>query len=139
MKYGQGLYTSVLQDFLKNGYKTRDQSHSLDGYTRDNDLSGTREQVYHNNDTNQTIVSHRGTQGVQDWITDAKLLFFPKLYAVGKIQTRKGNTRQSRSKIRKGKHNNNRSFFRSKIGIGLGRQIERNHNIQQTDNTRGIL
>ena len=80
MKYGQGLYTSVLQDFLKNGYKTRDQAHSLDGYTRDDSLSGTREQVYHNNDTNKTIVAHRGTQGVQDWITDAKLLFFPKLY-----------------------------------------------------------
>ena len=80
MKYGQGLYTSVLQDFLKNGYKTKDQAKSLDGYTRDDSLSGTREQVYHNNDNNKTIVVHRGTQGLEDWVTDAKLLFFPKLY-----------------------------------------------------------
>ena len=66
MKYGQGLYTSVLQDFLKNGYKTTNQAKSLDGYTREDSLSGTREQVYHNNDTNKTIVAHRGTQGFQD-------------------------------------------------------------------------
>jgi len=78
-KYGKGLYASVLRNFLSNSYK-KDQAKSLDGYTRDDSLSGQRAQVYHNNNTNQTIVTHRGTQGLQDWITDAKLLFFPSLY-----------------------------------------------------------
>ena len=78
-KYGKGLYSSVLRNFLSNSYK-KDQAKSLDGYTRDDSLSGQRAQVYHNNNTNQTIVTHRGTSGLQDWITDAKLLFFPSLF-----------------------------------------------------------
>lgn len=79
VKYGSGLYGSVLRDFLSNSYKTN-QAKALDGYQRDNDLSGKRAQVYHNNNTNQTIVTHRGTQGLQDWITDLKMVFHPSMY-----------------------------------------------------------
>ena len=69
-KYGKGLYGNVLRDFLSNSYKKTNQSKSLDGYQRDDSLSGQRTQVYHNNDTNKTIVTHRGTSGLQDWITE---------------------------------------------------------------------
>ena len=79
-KYGKGLYGNVLRDFLSNSYKKTNQAKSLDGYTRDDSLSGQRTQVYHNNDTNKTIVTHRGTSGLQDWITDFKLAFYPSLY-----------------------------------------------------------
>ena len=57
-KYGKGLYASVLRDFLTNGYK-KNQAKSLDGYQRDDSLSGQRAQVYHNKDNNKTIVTHR--------------------------------------------------------------------------------
>jgi len=104
MKYGQGLYTSVLQDFLKNGYKTRDQAKSLDGYERDDSLSGTREQVYHNPTNNKTIVTHRGTQGLQDWITDAKFLFFPKLY-MQSVRYKHAKEIQDKAEAKYGKEN----------------------------------
>ena len=78
-KYGKGLYANVLRDFLSNGYK-KDQAKSLDGYQRDDSLSGQRAQVYHNKDNNKTIVTHRGTSGFQDVLTDIKLSFFPSLY-----------------------------------------------------------
>ena len=78
-KYGKGLYASVLRDFLTNGYK-KNQAKSLDGYQRDDSLSGQRAQVYHNKDNNKTIVTHRGTQGFQDVLTDIKLAFHPSLY-----------------------------------------------------------
>ena len=71
-KYGKGLYANVLRDFLSNGYK-KNQAKTLDGYQRDDSLSGQRAQVYHNKDNNKTIVTHRGTQGFQDILTDLKL------------------------------------------------------------------
>jgi len=79
MKYGRGIYGSILRDFLKNSYSSN-QAKELDGYTRDNDLSGRRVQVYSNPDTKQAIVTHRGTQGLQDILTDIKLAFFPRMY-----------------------------------------------------------
>ena len=76
-KYGKGLYANVLRDFLSNGYK-KNQANSLDGYQRDDSLSGQRAQVYHNKDNNKTIVTHRGTSGFQDVLTDIKLAFYPR-------------------------------------------------------------
>jgi len=78
-KYGKGLYANVLRDFLSNGYK-KDQAKSLDGFQRDESLSGQRVQVYNKPDTKQTVVVHRGTQGFQDVLTDIKLAFHPSLY-----------------------------------------------------------
>jgi len=78
-KYGKGLYANVLRNFLSNSYR-KDQAKSLDGFKRDDSLSGERAQVYHNSGNNQTVVVHRGTKGFQDIITDAKLLFNPKMY-----------------------------------------------------------
>lgn len=70
----------MLQAVLKNSYKGKKQANKLNGYERDNSLSGQRVQVYTNKDTGKTIVSHRGTSGVQDMITDAKLMIAPSLY-----------------------------------------------------------
>jgi hypothetical protein len=78
-KYGKGLHANILRNFLSNGYK-KDQAKSLDGYQRDDSLSGQRAQVYYNKDNNKTIVTHRGTQGFQDVLTDLKLAFHPSLY-----------------------------------------------------------
>ena len=78
-KYGKGLHANILRNFLSNGYK-KDQAKALDGYKRDDSLSGQRAQVYYNKDNNKTIVTHRGTKGVQDVLTDLKLVFHPSLY-----------------------------------------------------------
>ncbi len=52
-----------------------DTDTALNGFQVDKRLSGRRVQVYHNEQTDETYVVHRGTQGLQDWYTDAKLLF----------------------------------------------------------------
>jgi hypothetical protein len=83
MKYGRevgkGIYSNALKEFLKNSY-SKNQKSNIDGYKRDESLSGQRVQVYNNPLTNDAYVVHRGTQGLQDILTDFKLAFFPKLY-----------------------------------------------------------
>ncbi len=59
---------TTIQDLLKNSYKKNKKS-NIDGYILDHELSGTRAQVYKNND-NKAVIVHRGTKGVQDVITD---------------------------------------------------------------------
>ena len=85
MKYGKeigkGIYSNALKDFLKNSYSKNQQS-NLHGFKRDDSLSGNRVQVYNNPSTHDTYVIHRGTDGLQDILTDFKLAFFPKLYMV---------------------------------------------------------
>eukprot|EP01040_Poterioochromonas_malhamensis_P000306 gene306-323_t len=70
--YGKGLKASQLQKMIKNGYSSK-KDKKIDGYELDPELSGNRVQVYHNPQTNHTVVNHRGTQGVQDWMTDFRL------------------------------------------------------------------
>jgi hypothetical protein len=63
-----------LKNLLSNSYKDKKlQDHQLNGLVRDDDLSGTRVQVYVNPLTNEAQVVHRGTSGVQDLFTDAAL------------------------------------------------------------------
>ena len=83
MKYGktigQGIYSNALKEFLKNSY-SKNQKETINGFYRDDSLSGQRAQVYNNPTSHETYVVHRGTQGLQDIITDFKLAFFPQLY-----------------------------------------------------------
>ena len=55
--------------FLKNSYKDN-QENNIDGYKRDDELSGKRVQVYHNNNTGETNIIHRGTKGSKDWLNN---------------------------------------------------------------------
>ena len=62
-----------LKNMLSKSY---DKNNNDNGdYKIDNSLSGQRVKVYHNNNTNQTVVAHRGTNSVQDWGTNVGLLF----------------------------------------------------------------
>ena len=83
MKYGsevgKGIYSNALKYFLKNSY-SKNQKSNINGFKRDENLSGSRVQVYNNPLTQDTYVVHRGTDGLQDVLTDFKLAFFPKLY-----------------------------------------------------------
>ena len=77
---GGALKASTLRDVLKSGYKMPgEQSQNIDGYVRDDALSGRRSQVYHNPTTGQSIISHRGTEGtLADWKNN--LLYATGLY-----------------------------------------------------------
>ena len=70
--FGGKLNVKTLQQVIKNGYK-KNKVNELDGYRLDPQLSGSRAQVYHNEKNNKTIINHRGTQGINDLITDLKM------------------------------------------------------------------
>ncbi len=73
---GKGLSPSTIQNLIQNGYKkSNEQQQNINGYNRDNELSGERIQIYHNPLTNHVIANNRGTKGVNDVLTDIGLLF----------------------------------------------------------------
>lgn len=71
---GGKLKIKTLKKVVSNGYKKKNKEEELDGYKLDNQLSGSRVQVYHNPKDNKTIINHRGTQGLNDLITDFKMM-----------------------------------------------------------------
>jgi hypothetical protein len=68
------MQVNKIKTILRNSYKKgKDQPKNVGGLVRDNKLSGQRTQVYHDRRTGQTVVNHRGTQGLKDVITDGAL------------------------------------------------------------------
>jgi hypothetical protein len=66
----------LVKNLLENSYKRpQAQAREVNGFFRDDSLSGQRAQVYYNPETKKTIVSHRGTADLPDVWTDVKLLF----------------------------------------------------------------
>jgi hypothetical protein len=63
---GGKIKASTVKKLLQNSY-SNDQAHEIDGYIRDDALSGSRAQVYYNPETGEAHVIHRGTQGIVDW------------------------------------------------------------------------
>lgn len=71
-KKGSGIKASTLKSFLSGSYaKKKDQKQNIEGYVRDDSLSGQRATVYHNPTTGHAVVAHKGTQSIQDWGTNA--------------------------------------------------------------------
>jgi len=79
VKFGSGIGGSLanedLQALLAKSYNSQNPSDYKD-FQVDKELSGQRVQVYHNPTTQQTVVAHRGTQSVPNWIENVA-------YAVG--------------------------------------------------------
>lgn len=71
---GGKIKASVFKQVLQNGYQKKPHD-EIEGYKLDKELSGQRAQVYHNKDTNHTVINHRGTDGIHDMYTDVKLMF----------------------------------------------------------------
>ena len=64
MKGGK-LKASTVKKLLKNSY-SGNQEHEIDGFIRDDSLSGNRAQVYYNPETGEAHVIHRGSKGMKD-------------------------------------------------------------------------
>lgn len=64
---GGSLANEDLQALLAKSYNSKDPSDYKD-FQVDKELSGQRVQVYHNPTTQQTVVAHRGTASVPNWI-----------------------------------------------------------------------
>jgi len=61
------------QDLLQNSYQQTPDS--IGRFQIDRDLSGRRAQVYYDPLANESVVVHRGTQGLADWGTDLGMVF----------------------------------------------------------------
>jgi len=110
MKGGK-LSSQDLQHFLKSSY---DKKHSnYKDFVLDKSLSGQRVQVYHNPKTGQTVVAHRGTQGLRDWVTDAR-------YALGDTSSKRF---QHSAKIQKQAEMKYGAENVTSIGHSLGSQL----------------
>lgn len=70
---GAGIRNDDLRVLLKQSYDADLRDHG--NWKVDRALSGQRVQVYHNPRTGETVVAHRGTQGMQDVGTDMQLFF----------------------------------------------------------------
>lgn len=63
---GGDISAEHLQQFVDQGYTPNRKN--FDGFILDTDLSTDETQVYHNNNTGQTVVNLRGTEGtLKDW------------------------------------------------------------------------
>ena len=68
MKGGK-LKASTVKKLLQNSYSNR-QKDEIDGFLRDDSLSGNRAQVYYNPETGEAHVIHRGSKGIKDWLVN---------------------------------------------------------------------
>mgnify|MGYP000666159506 CR=1 FL=1 len=73
---GGKLAAHDMSDLLAASYDKK--IHDVGDFKIDRQLSGQRAQVYYNPKTGQAVVVHRGTAGMHDWITDARMLFGDK-------------------------------------------------------------
>lgn len=63
-----------LGSFLDNSYTdAKEQKKEINGFERDDELSGNRAQVYRNPKSGKVIVAHRGTKDLSDVVTDVGL------------------------------------------------------------------
>jgi hypothetical protein len=72
MTYGGALESQVLSNLFKASYNPTDK---VNNFELDKSISKTSK-VYHDPNTGQTVVAHRGTSGISDWLNNA-------VYAIG--------------------------------------------------------
>ena len=120
---GGALKASTLKGLLQSGYKKPDeQAKELDGFKRDDSLSGRRVQVYHNPKTGEAVISHRGTEaGLADWMNNAA-------YATGlyKYTNRYKNARDLQQKAQDKYGSNNLTTIGHSQGAMLSGDLGKN-------------
>jgi hypothetical protein len=67
---GKGLNGNDLTQLLYKSYEKTPVDH--ENFKVDPTLSGQRVKVYHNQDTNQVVIAHRGTSDLNDWYTNLR-------------------------------------------------------------------
>lgn len=67
---GGKIRVKLLKDFLDASYNEKTRPEHIEDYDLDKELSNNYVAVYHNPKTDQTIISHKGTQGLMDWGTN---------------------------------------------------------------------
>ena len=115
---GGKLPVSDIQALLKQCYSSKPTDYK--DYTLDKELSGKRVQVYKKNNSPQTIVVHRGTEGIQDMGNDLKYVLGFDISKSKRAKYSQNIQKKSRRKIWCSKCIYIRSFSRCKIGFTSG-------------------
>ena len=66
---GGKMTSKQLKGFINQSYEDKPQE-QLDGYILDKQLSNKTAKIYHNPETKDTVVAHRGTKGARDWLNN---------------------------------------------------------------------
>jgi hypothetical protein len=69
--WGGKLQANYIKDFLSASYDEKPPM-NIGKFVKDTTLSGQRVQVYHDPQSGQAVVVHRGSQGVHDWGNNLK-------------------------------------------------------------------
>jgi hypothetical protein len=69
--FGGKMSVKDIKHFLSKSYDKNLNDHG--DYKIDKSLSGKRAQVYHDERKNHTVVVHKGTDSLNDWVTDLRL------------------------------------------------------------------
>ena len=56
-----------IKKFIEASYNEKNPPKEIEGFLLDTELSNKTAKVYHNPTTNETVIAHRGTQGITDW------------------------------------------------------------------------
>ena len=117
---GGSLSSQELQHFLKSSYSKTGADYK--DFKIDKELSGQRVQVYYNPKSKQAVVAHRGTQGMHDWVTDAR-------YAVGDTSSKRFQHSKNIQKKAEQKYGANNV---TSIGHSLGSQLAEKSSSKRT-------
>lgn len=66
---GGKMTSKQLKGFINQSYEDKPQE-QLDGYILDKELSNKTAKIYHNPETGEAVVAHRGTKGARDWLNN---------------------------------------------------------------------
>lgn len=66
---GGKISINKIKKFIDNSYKINPDEH-IDGYELDKDLTNEYAKIYYNKDKNHATITHKGTEGIQDWINN---------------------------------------------------------------------
>lgn len=84
---GGKMNTKLIRKFLDASYANKGKApKEIDGYNRDESLSGERVSVYYNPTTHDAVVIHRGSKGIHDWGNNLKMALGWKMSSTKRFQ-----------------------------------------------------
>jgi hypothetical protein len=99
---GGSMNTKLIRKFLDASYANKGKApKEIDGYNRDESLSGERVSVYYNPTTHDAVVIHRGSKGIHDWGNNLKMALGWKMSGTKRFQHAKDIQKKAEAKYGK--------------------------------------
>ncbi len=99
---GGKMNTKLMREFLDASYADKGKApQNIDGYVRDNSLSGERVSVYYNATTGKAVVVHRGSKDMADWGNNLKMALGWKMSSTKRFKHAKDIQKKAEAKYGK--------------------------------------